>query len=244
MSMLGQFNPKVAAFYSADMLGPGLLGQYATSVFDAFDRLRFGNVVNLNGLTLNYFQIPVGSSYNPIGTAAATAQVRKTSADTNWDLTGQTQYGYIFEGIAVQFNYLSALRNVGDADDQVNLESFFNLVVADTAVELKVNDTSMDRTKVAHCPGAGGPWSSSAATGTQATPFFNTSLSNGVPHASNYKSYVQNPLWVPINQRFKVILTFGDNVTTALADFATVLEEIPLALEVRMIGRRVTPIGG
>ncbi len=243
MSMLGQFGPRSAGFYSPDMLGPGLLGEYATSVFDAYDRIRFGFQAAINGQVLDFFQTPVGQPYNAIGTGAVT-QIQKTPADTNWDLTGQTQYGYIFEGISVQFHYLSALRAAAANNDSLNLEPFFNLLIADTSVELKVNDTSMDRLTVSQAPGAGGPWSSSAMTGTEATAFANQTLSNGVPHASNYKSYAQNPLWVPINQRLKVSLTFGDSVLAALVDFATVGNEAPLAWVVRLIGRRVTPVGG
>ena len=235
------FNPKQPGFYNPNMLGPGLLDNYAVSVYDAYDRMKFRADADLATKSITFFRTALGQSYVPLNDAAV--NLTKDVADTNWDLTGQTQYGYVFEGISFSLGTLAGKTGtVGGADGVDNWPNTANLIAQESAYELFVNDTSMDRGKLLHAPAAGG-LSGFAAVGVLAAGTAATMVvtGNGTAHASNYKSYAQAPLWVPVNQRVKVTLTFGQAALAASMTYKPAVSSI--FIECRLIGRRVAMVG-
>ncbi len=203
-----------AGFYRMDSLvGAGIIDEEQVSVFDAFDRLYFEMSTGkpMAGKDLRFFSIGLNGTYIPTNSTPALG-ITKDEADTNWDLQGQSAYGYIFQGIAFQIGVLQQLDGTpGEVDDLTQSIGSLNLLLQETSYDLVINDYSYDRGKCVHAPAGAGLWTGPAMTGTAAAPVLRGGVGNGVPSAQNYKSYSEMPLWMPQNERLKITVKFGKN---------------------------------
>lgn len=230
---------------SPSAVGPNILGISAVTEFDYYDRMFFFNNASLAGRTLEFFQQGIGDSYTPLG-GTATENITKKLTDTNADLKGQTAYHLRIHGISLELGTIRGIDGAG-VNSLAQWSTAFQVLLEDAAIEFLVNDTVYDRFKPKHAPAGGGAFGFGtggvvAAAGAVAAQ---SVMANGNPIATNYKNYSAAPLYVPMNNRVKVRLTFGDNIIPANFAYKPApagASTAELFWSVRLIGTRANSV--
>lgn len=208
---------KSAAGWISTAVGSGLMNTLRSNVQHPFDRIFFRNTSNLDGQTLNFFQVAVGGNYNILNGGGS--QRTKTQEDTNWDMANQAQYDYLLTGMYLKVQNLTQQPFVASPNDLTSWPEYLKTLLEDSSVSIMVEDNVLTRQKAVHFPEGNAITGALGVTGTNETPIGQNIVSNGLPAQSNIFGFGSMALWIPKGTRLNVALKFGQSQLTANAAY-------------------------
>jgi hypothetical protein len=252
---LAQFDPKSALTpgrYTMENIFSGLStsgGEMQVEKWDWYDTVYFptDSASNLKAQSLVFFAVPQGGTYTIV---LNTDQYQKDISDTNLQTANLSTYGFVCTGMSSEI--FTSQMLLGTAGSANHIGDFINLhaaLIRNIQLRLSIDTFPYDTVLMTDAPAAGGPSGAIAIGGQLATVRVDSGfVSNGIPSTLNQRSYIPvsaydmtQPLWIPPNQVFNVVATFGQQCNaTNMATYKPTSTVIPaVAMRIWLRGWRV-----
>lgn len=206
--------------YLQNAIGPGTLNIKRVQLWDLFSRVPVYLDANLATQTWDLFNYAQkGPVIQAINSVATSPPYKPRATDTNIDAPGNNPYDMFVHGLAMDYqNLQSTPGTVGTVNDLAFWATQKGAMLADTSAHLTLNETEVDELTMIDAPAASGvvgfgSFATSAALTVGASAH---AVSNGVPDAGNFRSYLnEGPFFIEANSTIVMGGTFGNSMLTA-----------------------------